>query len=97
MVIVPLAYVAGTAISPVLIPSFGLVETLVPRALLTEGFTWVSTALAFGVGTGVSLSGQVVDAVGPSRAFLICPAVILLAGLIGLSGRGALSRTQPVR
>jgi len=95
--IVPLAFLAGTAISPVLIPGFGLVEALVPRAMLTEGFTWVSTALAFGVGAGVTVSGRLIDAVGPSRAFLICPTVVVLAALLGLSGRGALRRGRPTQ
>lgn len=97
LAIVPLAFVAGTAISPVLIPVFGLVEGLTPRSILTEGFTWVSTALAFGVGTGVTVSGRVIDAIGPSSAFLICPSVVLLAGIVGFTGRGALRRARATR
>lgn len=94
-VILPLAFLAGTTISPVLIPGFGLVERLVTRSMLTEGFTWVSTAFAFGVGSGVTLSGRVIDAVGPSRSFLICPVVVLAAGLLGLSGVGVLRVPRP--
>lgn len=96
VVILPAAFLAGTAISPVVIPAFGLVERLVPRPLLTEGFTWVSTAFAFGVGIGVTVSGRVIDAVGPSPSFLVCPGVVLAAGSVALSGIRFLRRTQPL-
>ncbi len=95
-VIVPLGFVCGTAISPALIAGFGLVERLVPRALLTEGFTWLSTALGFGVGMGVTVSGRTIDAVGVSRAFLLCPCAVLLGGLVALAGVRSL-RGQPPR
>lgn len=89
---IPLAYLAGSAISPSLIAGFGLVERLVPPVMLTEGFTWVSTALMFGVGVGVTVSGRAIDAVGASRAFLISPTAVLLGTLIGLAGLPALRR-----
>ncbi len=94
-VIVPLAFLCGTAISPALIAGFGLVERLVPRAMLTEGFTWVSTALGFGVGMGVTVSGRTIDAFGVSRAFLICPCAVLLGGLVGLAGVRSLRGQAP--
>jgi hypothetical protein len=89
---VPLAYVAGLAISPALIACFGLVERLVPRSMLTEGFTWISTALAFGVGIGVTLSGRAIDALGANHALLISPASVLAGGLLALAGHAALGR-----
>jgi MFS family permease len=92
---VPLGFVAGSAISPVLIAGFSLVERLVPRAMLTEGFTWVSTALGFGVGIGVTVGGRAIDAIGASRAFLLCPTAALVGGLIGVAGLSALRRRPP--
>lgn len=89
------AFVAGLAISPTLIPAFGLVERLVPAGMLTEGFTWVSTALALGVGVGVVLAGQLVDASGPSHALIVCPAAALAAAVVGFAGRRRLSTTSP--
>jgi MFS family permease len=92
---VPLAFLAGSTISPALIAGFGLVERLVPRAMLTEGFTWLSTGLGFGVGMGVTLSGRTIDALGVSRAFLLCPCAVLTGGLIGLAGVRALRDQAP--
>jgi predicted MFS family arabinose efflux permease len=90
------AYVAGLAIAPTLIPAFGLVERLVPPRMLTEGFTWISTALALGVGGGVVLAGQLVDSGGPSRAFIVCPAAAAAALVLGSAGRRYLSNApQP--
>lgn len=94
-VMVPLGFIAGSAISPAQIAGFGLVERLVPQAMLTEGFTWVSTALGFGVGIGVTVSGRAIDGIGASRAFLICPSAVLAGGLIGLAGIRALRRRSP--
>ena len=60
---------AGVAVSPSLISSFTLAEVLVPRAAVTEAFTWIGTALALGVAVGASVAGKIVDAVGANAAF----------------------------
>lgn len=71
----------GFAISPSLISSFTLVEELVPKAIMTEGFTWVGTALGLGVAVGGSASGLIVDMVGANQAFLVATALALLAAV----------------
>jgi len=86
-IMMPLAFGAGLAISPTLIAGFGLVERLVPRPMLTEGFTWVSTSLALGVGLGVSVSGRFVDSFGASRTLLLCPCAAIAAGALAMLGR----------
>jgi predicted MFS family arabinose efflux permease len=68
---IPFVVVAGVAVSPSLISSFTLAELLVPRAAVTEAFTWIGTALGFGVAVGASVAGKVVDAVGANAAFLV--------------------------
>ena len=68
---VPFVVVAGVAVSPSLISSFTLAELLVPRAAVTEAFTWIGTALGLGVAVGASVAGKVVDVAGANAAFLV--------------------------
>jgi MFS family permease len=77
-VMVGFVVLAGIAVSPSLISSFTLAELLVPRAAVTEAFTWIGTALGLGVAIGASVSGKIVDSAGPNRAFLV---VTVAAGL----------------
>jgi predicted MFS family arabinose efflux permease len=86
-VMAPLAYVAGFAVSPTLIASFALAERSVPARMLTEGFTWITTALAVGAGAGVSIAGGLVDAFGASRTLIVCPCAALAAGACAALGR----------
>jgi MFS family permease len=67
----PLVVLAGVAISPSLISAFTLAEVLVPRAAVTEAFTWIGTALALGVAVGASLAGKIVDSEGANASFLV--------------------------
>lgn len=71
--------VFGFAMSPSLITSFTLVEKLVPKEIVTEGFTWVGTAVGLGVAVGAATSGPLVDMVGANQAFLVATALALLA------------------
>jgi MFS family permease len=68
---IPFVVLAGSAVSPSLISSFTLAELMVPRAAITEAFTWIGTALGLGVAVGGSIAGKVVDAVGANAAFLV--------------------------
>lgn len=65
---VPFVVLAGIAVSPSLISAFTLAEQLVPRAAITEAFTWIGTALALGVAVGASVSGKIVDVSGANAA-----------------------------
>jgi MFS family permease len=67
----PLVALAGVAVSPSLISAFTLAEVLVPRAAVTEAFTWIGTALALGVAVGASLAGKIVDSAGANASFLV--------------------------
>ena len=73
--------VFGFAISPSLITSFTLVEVLVPKAIVTESFTWVGTAVGLGVAVGASSSGLLVESFGANQAFLVATALALTAAL----------------
>lgn len=82
----PAALLAGLAISPTLIASFGLVEVLVPAAARTEGFTWLNSGLGVGVAAGSALGGALADGPGARAAFLVCvggAALALTAAVVG--------------
>ncbi|MDN5853148.1 MAG: MFS transporter, partial [Actinomycetia bacterium] len=64
-------FVAGFAISPMLVAQMALLEEAVPRERLTEGMSWFMTGMAAGVGTGGAVSGWVVDVYGASLAYLV--------------------------
>lgn len=93
---VPAALVAGLAISPTLIASFGLVERLVPPSSRTEGFTWLNSGLGIGVAVGSALGGALADGPGARAAFLTCLAGALLALAAAVAGRSTLApRVNP--
>jgi MFS family permease len=75
----PFVALAGVAVSPSLISSFTLAEVLVPRAAVTEAFTWIGTALALGVAIGASVAGKVVDTQGANVSFLVATVAAALA------------------
>jgi MFS family permease len=78
----PFVVLAGIAVSPSLISSFTLAEVLVPRAAVTEAFTWIGTALGLGVAVGASAAGKIVDASGANTAFLVATAAAAVAAVV---------------
>ena len=78
---VPFVVLAGVAVSPSLISSFTLAEVLVPRAVVTEAFTWIGTALGLGVAIGASVAGKIVDVSGANAAFLVATVAAALAAI----------------
>jgi predicted MFS family arabinose efflux permease len=79
---VPFVILAGVAVSPILISSFTLAEVLVPRAAVTEAFTWIGTALGLGVALGASVAGKIVDAAGANMSFLVATVAAALAAVV---------------
>ncbi|MET0765786.1 MAG: MFS transporter [Blastococcus sp.] len=79
---VPFVVLAGVAVSPILISSFTLAEVLVPRAAVTEAFTWIGTALGLGVALGSSVAGKIVDVAGANTSFLVATVSAALAALV---------------
>ena len=80
-VMLPFVVLAGVAVSPSLISSFTLAEVLVPRAAVTEAFTWIGTALGLGVAVGASVAGKVVDVSGANAAFLVATVAAAIAAV----------------
>jgi MFS family permease len=81
-VMVPFVVLAGIAVSPSLISSFTLAELLVPRAAVTEAFTWIGTALGLGVAVGASVAGKIVDVWGANTAFLVATVAAAIAAVV---------------
>jgi MFS family permease len=85
---IPFVVLAGIAVSPSLISSFTLAEVLVPRAAVTEAFTWIGTALGLGVAIGASVAGKLVDVFGANTAFVVATiAAGIAAVVVALSQR----------
>ncbi|MFC5828994.1 MFS transporter [Nonomuraea insulae] len=83
-------FLAGFAISPMLITSFSLTERLVPPSLLTEGMAWISTAIGFGVAIGSWAGGALTEAYGASSAYGFSVGAAVLAVAVGIGGSGLL-------
>jgi MFS family permease len=79
-------FVAGFAISPMLISGMGLVQELVSAARLTEGLSWVASTIGIGVSAGSAIAGAAVDAIGAQRAFVVPVAAGAAASVIVLLG-----------
>jgi len=74
----------GMSIAPTLIGSFGLVDSLVPAASLTEGLTWIGTGLSVGYGAGAALVGRIADTHGAHVAFAVPITCAVLTGMFAL-------------
>lgn len=88
-------FLSGFTISPVLIAGSALVQQAVAASRLTEGLTWVSTALGVGVAAGAAASGSWVERSGAASALAVPVIAAVGAAAIALvvTPRGA----RPVR
>lgn len=71
-------FVVGFAISPSIIAGNGLMQELIPAARLTEGLTWIGTAITFGASIGSAAAGARIDAAGSHGGYQLIVAVALL-------------------
>jgi MFS family permease len=94
-------FVAGFAISPMIISGLGLVQEVVAPPRLTEGLTLTLSAISVGEAAGVACTGWVVEEFGARPGFGVTVAagllavVIVLAGRRPLQGRPAAVRAEP--
>jgi MFS family permease len=88
-VLAPLAFVAGLMIAPALTVLSLLVTQYAPAHYATEAFTWMSTCIVSGVGAGMAVGGQLIEAVGPWGAFACAAAAAVVAALVSLPLRRA--------
>ena len=69
-------FVAGLAIAPTMTNVNTIVQRISPASRLTEGLTWMSTAMTVGVSLGSGVTGPVIDSSGYKGGFW----VVLSAG-----------------
>ncbi|RJL34263.1 MFS transporter [Bailinhaonella thermotolerans] len=86
-------FFAGLAISPTIITAYALTERLVPPHLLTEGMSWLSTAVGVGVAAGAAAAGRLAESYGAQNALAFPMICGLLAVALGLSGSPLLRAT----
>jgi hypothetical protein len=89
-VMVPIALVTGLTVAPTLIGGFAIVEEMTPAAGRTEGFAWLTTAIAAGVAVGSPSAGRAVDVFGPRAGFVVVAGCGLAVALAAFAGRGGL-------
>jgi Major Facilitator Superfamily len=96
-----LAFAAGVVVSPTLISSFQLVETLVPAHQLTEGLTWAVTGIVFGMSISAAVAGRAIDLYATPAAYAVMSVSGVLTALVALAGtrriRAALADANPAR
>jgi MFS family permease len=85
-------FAAGVGVAPTLINANGLIGQLVPATRLTEGLSWLATAIGIGVSIGATVSGQFIDAWGFRAGFYCVLACGLVACGIGVASAPVLKR-----
>ncbi|GIG28468.1 MFS transporter [Cellulomonas marina] len=89
-------FVAGLAIAPTLINGNTLVQAAVPPEQLTEGLSWIGTALGAGVALGSALAGARIDAAGAHAGFHVVVAAGVLSVLAAVAAGPVLRRAALV-
>lgn len=87
-------FLAGLAIAPSLIGGNGLVQLIVPPTQLTEGLTYVGTALGVGVSFGSSIAGSRIDAAGAHAGFMVAIVCAAAGAVLVLAAIPALRRSS---
>ena len=75
-----LAFISGALIAPTLTIHAVLVSRLAPPKYATEAFTWSSTFIVAGLGTGMAVGGALAENAGIPTMFLVAGALILCMG-----------------
>ncbi len=88
LLLLPLLFFTGLAISPTLIILQNLVDVATPSARVNEGQSWLATSITTGAGAGTAVAGALVDAAGASWSFAAAGSAALLTSMIA----GHLSR-----
>ena len=96
-VLIPLAFLAGLSIAPVLVSGMSLVESRVPRSALTEALAWTTTGLTLGVTAGSPIAGAVVDRWGAESGFTVPIVAAAVVGVLVLAGAPLLRRVPARR
>ncbi|MER6093394.1 MFS transporter [Streptomyces bluensis] len=87
--------VAGLVVPVLLILSSVLIESSVPRAVLTQAFTWGNSANAAGTAGAAAVAGRVVDAVGAHGGFSVAAGAAVVMTVLALGGLRGSSQGVP--
>jgi MFS family permease len=78
--------IAGLTISPTLIAGYSLIERQALPSRRTEAMTWLSSAISIGVAIGSSVSGRIIDDLGPRWGYGFAASCGLITVMICLGG-----------
>lgn len=77
-------FLVGFGIAPTLIGGNAIVHIVVPAERLTEGLTWVGTAVGVGFAIGTPIAGTLVDHYGGHMGYWVCIGGGLMAALVAV-------------
>jgi MFS family permease len=77
---------AGLTIAPTLVAGYGLVERQAHAARRTEAMAWLSSTVNIGIAAGSSVTGRIIDDLGPRWGFAFASGCGVLALVICLAG-----------
>jgi MFS family permease len=80
----PWAFVAGVMIAPAMTAVSLIVAKNSPPRYATEAFTWSSTAIVTGVGTGTAVSGAIAERWGSTWSFAFTAACAIVSSALAL-------------
>jgi MFS family permease len=81
-------FLAGVGIAPALAVMFSIVSSSVRFSETAEAYGWVGTGQLIGAAVGSALAGFLIDAQGPTGAFLVAAGLALVGFLVPLILRG---------
>ncbi|MFV0252135.1 MAG: MFS transporter [Beutenbergiaceae bacterium] len=90
-------FITGFTIAPTIIAGNALVQQLVPASRLTEGLTWVATAIGVGFSIGSSVTGRIVDGFGAQSGYVVGIAAATIAAVLAISTSQILQRDSHAR
>lgn len=80
-------FLAGVGIAPALAVMFSIVSSSVRFSETAEAYGWVGTGQLIGAAVGSALAGFLIDAQGPTGAFVVAAGLALVGFLVPLLGR----------
>jgi MFS family permease len=94
-VVAAVLFLAGVLFPPAMTAQFSLLDEAVPRAVLTESFSWLNAARQAGSAAAGAVAGLTIDSAGPAAGWLVgaVAAVVATVPLVFLArvappGRG---------
>jgi MFS family permease len=86
----PLAFVSGMSIAPLLATGNQAVGEIAPAGTVTEAYTWPITALVVGIAAGNAAAGAIAGSAGWRQSFLIAAAASAVGAILAVAQRRTL-------